>query len=366
MWHLHQEVRTLKKNAKAQTKMMAYIQDGYWESTPLLGNLTLPIELQNIPLGEKKGLVLGSKEVHIRNVVAPFSPSLIKNDQGYLLFFRYDVIDQRCSAGYYTYIGQAQLDKNFEQTAEEYKTIDTGSQYSEDPRVVEVGSELYLFFNDLHPSGAYGSRSMRVGKINLAESKIEYSTSLDLQFQNVEKNWVPFAFVEGNHQPELYIEYYINPHKILKLADPHVGSLEHLSFPGIASFQHLFWPRMWGNPRGGSSALKVDDEYLSFFHSSFKDRHGFHWYVMGAYTFEAQAPFRVTKLSHYPILFEGIYDTPLTNTAPERKRVIFPTGFVTDETAGKNVVHVACGENDCAIKIVTLDREVLLRSMKKI
>jgi hypothetical protein len=30
---------------------------------------------------------------------------------------------------------------------------------------------------------------------------------------------------------------------------------------------------------------------------------------------------------------------------------------------GQDVVHVACGENDCAIKVVTFDKKALLKSL---
>ena len=37
-----------------------------------------------------------------------------------------------------------------------------------------------------------------------------------------------------------------------------------------------------------------------------------------------------------------------------------------EEKHGKQLIHLACGENDAAVKIVTLDQEVLLRSLKKV
>ena len=123
---------------------------------------------------------------------------------------------------------------------------------------------------------------------------------------------------------------------------------------------------LWGGLRGGTPAQKVGDEYLAFFHSSFRDRNGIIWYCMGAYTFEDQPPFRITKISNYPILFEGIYGTPPMNTADPMKRVIFPSGFVVEERNGKEVIHLSCGENDASVKIITLDKNTLLRGMKKI
>ena len=365
-WHIHRDLRQLKKKTNAYGTLVANLDNGVWNTPSLLGGMVLPLELQNIPLGEKKGVVLRSKEINIRNVVAPYNPSIIENEIGYLLFFRYDVINQMCNSGFYTYIGCAQLDKNFDQTEEEYTIIDTGSKFSEDPRIVRTGDDVYLFFNDEHPCGRINGRTMRVAKIDLKDRTLDYTTNLDLQIQHIEKNWVPFEYIGENNKAELYIEYFMNPHKILKLADPRVNSIEHLSFPETSAFQRLSWPKIWGAPRGGSAARKIGDQYLSFFHSSFTDRRGNHWYLMGAYSFEAKAPFRITKISHYPILFEGIYTTPYMNTACNNKQIIYPTGFCFEEKDGKNLIHVTCGENDCAIKVVTIDQTELLKSLKSI
>jgi hypothetical protein len=86
---------------------------------------------------------------------------------------------------------------------------------------------------------------------------------------------------------------------------------------------------------------------------------------MGAYTFEAHPPFRITGISNHPILFRGIFDTPYINTASLDKRVIFPSGFVLEKQQNKELIHVACGENDSAVKIITLDKEKLIKSMNR-
>ena len=87
---------------------------------------------------------------------------------------------------------------------------------------------------------------------------------------------------------------------------------------------------------------------------------------MGAYTFENHPPFRVTSMSPYPILFSDIYDSVPLNTAEARKRVIFPASFVIEKKDGKEWIHLSCGENDASIKIITLDKEILLKGLKRI
>jgi hypothetical protein len=45
---------------------------------------------------------------------------------------------------------------------------------------------------------------------------------------------------------------------------------------------------------------------------------------------------------------------------------VFPGGFVERELDGKKVIHLVCGENDCAVKVITFDKERLLKGLKKI
>jgi hypothetical protein len=87
---------------------------------------------------------------------------------------------------------------------------------------------------------------------------------------------------------------------------------------------------------------------------------------MGAYTFESSSPFRITACSANPIQFKDIYDTEAVNTASSDKLVIFPSGAVLAKEEDREVLHVACGENDCAIKMVTFDKEKLLKSLQPI
>ncbi len=362
---IEQEVRLLKKRNKQYHKFFSNVEKGYQQFTPFFGTLAVPYPLQNVPFGEDTGVVQRVKNIAIRGVVAPHNPSIEKQGDGYLLFFRYDVMLSKRPGNYHTRIGCAKLDRHFEQTDEEFITIDTGSDYSEDPRVLSMGGELYLIYNDVLESN-HQCRTMHLGKLNLAGAKLDYVTDLDLQIKPVEKNWVPFEYIE-NGTPKVYLGYSINPHKVLKLDDPKINAVTHLIFPNLSLYNKLFWSNLWGDSvRGGTPAKKVDDVYLSFFHTFFVDENNSAWYNMGAYTFEDKAPFRINAISNYPILYKGIYDSPPINTADPKKRVIFPAGFVTDREEGRDVIHVVCGENDCAIKVVTIDKENLLKGLKKI
>jgi predicted GH43/DUF377 family glycosyl hydrolase len=359
------EIRLLKKKNKQYNRFFCNVEQGYQQFTPFFGNLAVPYPLQNLPFGEDIGVVIGVKNIAIRNVVAPHNATIVEHEDGYLLFFRYDLMQTKRPGNYHTHIGCAFLTRDFEQTEEEFRTIDTGSFYSEDPRALTVGDSLYLVFNDIHPSN-HNCRTMRIGKLNLEESKLDYVTDLDLQIKPIEKNWVPFEYIE-NGIAQVYLGYSINPHKVLKVENPQVSALTHLMFPNFSTYNKLFWPSVWGDyVKGGTPAKKVGDLYLSFFHTFFLDENNTAWYNMGAYTFEDTPPFRISAISNYPILYKGIYNTPPINTANPTKKVVFPGGFVEGKLGEKEVFYLVCGENDCAVKLITIDKEVLLKGLKKI
>lgn len=363
-WQVQKQISGIKNKLKYEHDNFKKFKDASTSFLANDGSNTLPFQLQTIPLAEDQGIVINVRNVAIENVEAPYNASMIENGGGYLLFFRYDEIGKnRHPYPFFTRIGCAELDADFA-VSKGYKTIDTNSDFSEDPRVLRKGNELFLIYNDLMPH-VCDCRTMRIAGLDLENAKVNYVTDLDLHIKAVEKNWTPFEFINEDNKPEIYFEYYVNPHKILKLSNPQVPDLTHLIFPNNPCLQNIAWSRKWGELRGGTTPRLVDGQYLSFFHSMFRDNSGFPWYVMGAYTFEAKPPFRLTAISPYPILFKGIYDTPWRHTAPY-VRCIFPGGFAIENISGKQLLHVSCGENDCAVKILTIDKEALLKSLKKL
>jgi len=327
----------------------------------------LPVELSSIPFGEKDGLVLGSMTVPIRGGIYPYNAAIINNDRdGYFLFFRYDELHFRKNNGFTSYISCAELDCQFQQTDKEFVTIDTGGMSAEDPRVLEKNGKLFLVYNDLITKNHYTNRLICMGELDLTQFSLKTVNVFDPGLQPIEKNWSPFVYGNQSEDPHIYFEYSISSRHFFKVANNHGGATLFPILPIASEPRHPYWPKAWGEVRGGTAAQKVGDQYLSFFHSSFKDKNRLTWYCMGAYTFEAVPPFRLTGISHYPILFNHIYETPPMNTADPLKRVIFPCGFALGKKDGKDVIYLSCGENDSAVKIVTLDKDVLLKGLKKI
>lgn len=320
---------------------------------------SLPKELTGVPFLDGD-MIREVKDIQLRNVFAPYNASLIEKDDGHFhLFFRYDVVRQMHFNSFDTYIGAAELDAHFDQTEKEFIRINTQSPHSEDPRVVTNERDYYLVYND-GPYTSSKDRKMHIAKLDNETFQPQTITKMNPHLSSTEKNWVPFF-----HENRAYFEYQIfTPRKVLCLEDFSSSQLSHIQDP--LPMGNIEWEEKWGKPLGGSSARLVDGQYLAFFHSKFKDTMGTYWYVMGAYTFEAEPPFRITAMSKEPLLFKGIYQSESINTADPQKFVIFPCGYALKEYGEKAFLHLACGENDCAVKIVTIDKEKLLNSLVKL
>ncbi len=322
----------------------------------------LPTRLARVSCAQKLGIVQHVRTVQLDSEFPKYNPSIIENEEGgYHLFFRHDEPkDIWKTVPFYSYIGYADLDENF-LPKKVIDKLDTGSQYSEDPRVVKVGKDLFLSWNDQLNAKVY-CRTIHSGKWDPKSYKFDYITNLDQHINLVEKNWVPFERWEKN-TPHLSFVYAVLPHKILDVPHPEKNEVSHLISKDNAALSKLTWNRQWGKIGGGTTARLVDGEYISFFHSSFREADGLIWYVMGAYTFEAAPPYRITSMSPCPIVFPGIYGSEFLNTADPSKRILYPAGVALETKEGKTLLHVSCGENDSAIKIVTIDYQTLRKSM---
>ena len=84
---------------------------------------------------------------------------------------------------------------------------------------------------------------------------------------------------------------------------------------------------------------------------------------MGAYIFKAELPFKILAITPRPIEHSDFYTA---RHRVENLHVIYPAGFVIENNEKQSLLHVACGENDTSIRIVTIDKNLLFASMKPI
>jgi len=305
-------------------------------------------------------IVLATTRIELDDFPGAFNPSIIQVSEGFLLTFRYT--PDRENAPWVNYIGVVLLDESFKQISKPHllntrsKNSKTPSQ-AEDARVFSYKDRLFLIYNDnleiTYPM-TWDRRDMYIAELFKENDHYYLSAPLKLVYEDRyykqmwQKNWIPFEWDE-----KLLLTYSINPHEILF---PNLlnGACYHCYDTWISTDWKL------GTLRGSTPHLLVDGEYLTFFHSGTRLSSFYSWgmelwhYFMGAYTFAAEPPFQMTKISPFPILAEGFY----TQSDCE-KRVIFPGGFAVSGS----LIYLAYGKDDCEIWIATLDKKALKNSL---
>lgn len=308
--------------------------------------LRVPL-LKNLPKADQLGIVKETFLLQIHDAFSPYNPSAIFDGKNYQVVFRQDIkkIDKNYKGAFSSYIKRVNFDECFNQISPSQLLITT-SDTAEDPRIIHnTDNKTILVYNDLrHPEK---SKSRIINFCNLAKNEPK-AIPLELGFNPYEKNWSPFF-----KNDQLHFVYQIIPHKVLTI-DP-ADESKLLTCPQEYDHRDFsFWE--WGQPRGGTPCIEINGEYLSFFHSYFTFK-GKTIYVVGAYTFEKEAPFRIKTFSRFPLVFDGIYSAKLQNTADRNKRVIYPSGLVYDQA--KDELLVFCGENDCAIRVLRINPKKL-------
>lgn len=305
-----------------------------------------------------KNCVLSVKTVKLDRKNAYNGSIVRKDDQSYYLFFRKDTFLPKKE--YITSICLAVLDKEFNQVGESLNLTPLQST-PEDPRAFVSQGEIYVIYNDLITKNKR-DRGLFLTHFDKNTNQLEKPINLLYSCQGVEKNWTPIE--NGLSEENFQFVYNIYPHSVQTI-DFQTEEL-HLQRPLRNEF--LIFAKAWnsnfGTPRGGAPIIAVEDYYLNFFHSTYRDNRGILWYSMGAYIFEKQPPYKIIAFTPVPISFEGLYDTPVTNDNGKYKKVIYPAGVVRDRMNDRPVLHVSCGENDSAVKIVTIDEQKLINSMK--
>lgn len=331
----------------------------------------LLIEVLNLPpsppglIIEERTLNLGMLPDRPKSVQNyPFNPSIIKLPSGdYLMTFRVDTAGtsyndiRRASR-----IALTELDADFkEKDSKNRYFLDTSSSASEDARIFLDNENIYIVYNDL-PAIKFDENALGgVRKMHLATvKKISGKWAVDRRSivylhdglnspTRTEKNWSPF--VDGN---SLNFSYSFNPHRVLTQTSALGEVIETSQCPA----KRGIWE--WGELRGGTPSIRREQNYLGFFHSLYEGK----FYLMGAYTFEGKAPYCLNSISKSPIWNEKLYDIERRSAlAPPQFTVIFPGGFVESQYNGKQVFVVAAGVEDSAIKLIFLDKQILLNSL---
>lgn len=307
----------------------------------------------------KQRFVLETKQIKIPDYPLSLNPSMVMWNDSILFSFR--IKDEE---GVANQIGLILLDKNFNTVSKpQVLKMPTNSQFRDiwpqDPRLLTCGNDYFIVFNDFAKlSNGTEQRRMFFAKL-LHNGEEFYTTSPQVitnytheNLKRQEKNWTPFDY-QGN----LMLAYSISPHLVFF---PPFFSDNYEPFS--LDPKKLKWD--WGDIRGGTPALLIDNQYLGFFHSCKymatlqSNKKPMHHYYMGAYTFKKDPPFEVTQMSEAPIVAKTFYNgmdyptwTPL--------RCVFPCGYIHDD----QFIWVCYGRQDNELWVVKLDKVLLLSSL---
>jgi Predicted glycosylase len=306
--------------------------------------------------------ILETKQIHVPGYPTAFNGTIIRWKGRLILGFR--VIPDR-KFSFTSYAGLVDLDEEFNPIGTpqlldmRQGLIETPSRV-DDSRLIQIGERLYLVYSD-NVDPIISKKGFRLYIAELQEVDGVWNVLTPVAFTQFEgespdrreKNWVPFDF-EGN----MLLSYTIAPHIVFSpnFTD---GSCTTL----YKSDSKHSWE--WGELRGGTTALREGDVYLSFFHSSVKmpskhsDGKSMPHYFMGAYTFESQPPFKLLKTSLEPIVGAYYYNGPVYKPYWGSVRVVFPCGFISDS----EFIWVIYGRADNEVWVTKLDKKALLESL---
>ena len=324
------------------------------EEEPVLN--PTPLDLQDLA----QDFVLETKQIRVEGFPTAFNPSIVKWRGSYLMSFR--IRDNK--TGSTDKVGLTWLDESFNPIGKPYILelhIEQPALISkvQDPRLICIDGRLYMVYTNMIYKDEFFRELKRVylGEIIFEDNRFHVTACECLyRYKNEndrwEKNWTPFEY-----KGQLLLAYSLAPHRILW---PIRGTRECQEF--ASSNPVIDWD--WGTLRGGTQALLDGDHYLGFFHSSKviatknSDEKSMQHYFMGAYTFSAQPPFQITKISSGPIVGENFYRGPAHKTW-KPLRVVFPQGLLIED----NLVWVFYGRQDHEIWVAKIDKQRLLDSL---
>jgi predicted GH43/DUF377 family glycosyl hydrolase len=313
--------------------------------------------------------ILETKKIEIPEHPYAFNASIVRWQGSLLMSFRIIISEQDNRLDFigsgetHSRIGLIWLDEDFRPISQpqllEMNQTHTPSR-AEDARLIIVDNQLYIIYSN-NEDEVITEGGFRVYVAQLEQNGSTFTLKnqecLD-SFEGQsphrrEKNWVPF-----NYNGHLTLAYSLSPHRIFH---PLLGRGKCQTI--ALSDGQIHWS--WGELRGGTPALKIDNQYLAFFHTvthiATQHSHGkvIPHYFMGAYTFSLEPPFQITHISQEPIIGKGFYKGAIYKPYWHPVRVIFPCGFIFDDS----YIWITYGRQDHEIWISKLDRKKLFQSL---
>lgn len=306
------------------------------------------------------------KKIDIPQFPHAFNPSIVRWQEKIFMSFRLVemplIFMQSSSAE--SKIGIIELDAEMNPIGHPYLLCLNPSPNTpsrpDDPRLVTVDDQLYMIYSDNrdpYPTDA-GYREY-IAELGYEKGEFFLISDERITFfddwlpHRREKNWAPF-----NYYGYLLLTYTMQPFKIYY---PLLG--EGVCMTMSSSWNSIDW--RWGDLRGGTPALPIEDEYLGIFHSCL-ELPSIHssgapvlHYFMGAYTFTRHPPFLITKISQEPLVGPSFYHGEIYNPYWKPVRVVFPCGLLEEDA----FLWVSYGRQDHEMWLAKIDKEKLLESL---
>lgn len=315
--------------------------------------------------------ILETKRIKIPGYPEAFNPSIIKWKGRWLMSFRViefpEQVSSFCSATE-SELGLIWLDDEFNPVGKpQFIQLDHAYKQrpyllAEDARLVANEDKLYLIYS-ANKEAIITDAGFRMYVAELSDDgdcffAVRNECLSCFEGENPcrrEKNWVPFVY-----ENELLLAYQLFPHKIFR---PRLDGSECCDTIATSVPSHV-WE--WGELRGGTPALKLNDSYyLSFFHSCtflssvHSNNNCVPHYFIGAYLFSAEPPFEIKYISPEPIIGKNFYHGCKYKPYWHPVCVVFPCGLVID----KNEIWIVYGRQDHEIWMAKFDKCELLDSL---
>lgn len=210
----------------------------------------------------------------------------------------------------------------------------------EDPRLFIFNDELYLSYTDGY--------QMAQAKIDIDTLQATESFYIDKPNEGTtEKNWTFFEY-----DKKLYCIYDLNTMTVFEMNGSKWKEVSKSEWNGCWSFGVL---------RGGTSPVRVGNNFLTFFHSALdiRNRPG-RQYFMGALMFEAKPPFTPIAISKIPLI-AGEHIAEGIPRLSNKIFAVFPCGQIRKEKSWA----VSFGYNDLQCRYVDISDELLSKSFVK-
>lgn len=318
--------------------------------------LSASINLENA----SQDFVLESRQIKLKKYPLAFNPSIVRWKGELWMSFRFHPNTRAVGI---TSAGLIKLNESLEPIGKPYVLYcldrsDAITHTVEDVRLFVSDDRLYAIYNDHQEPTSLYLRRVCCAELDFDGRKFLCKNfDIFLEFEGAssqkdEKSWTPFEYGSS-----ILFSYIVQPHRIM---NPLFGTGRCETI--YNSQGNIVWN--WGELRGGTPALLIDDEYLAFFHSRsvIETEHSYDepmiHYFMGAYTFSSQPPFHITRISSEPIVDKGFYASQRSYWWGPRI-VVFPCGYIADE----NYIWLFFGKKDKEMWITKLDRKKLMESL---